>query len=97
VGACFRICQEPWALTAPDGRVESQRFPARQISRLGDVAAYVGAGVAVLKLQGRSLPPRALGDLVARYRGALDAARAGIPGDGAADPALPPSWTVVGR
>jgi putative protease len=97
VGACFRICQEPWALTAPDGRVESQRFPARQLSRLGDVAAYVGAGVAVLKLQGRSLPPRALGDLVARYRRALDAVRAGIPGDGGADPALPPSWTVVGR
>jgi putative protease len=97
VGACFRICQEPWALQAPDGRVEAQLFPSRQISRLGDVAAYLGAGVAVLKLQGRSLPPSALGDLVARYRRALDAALAGTECRGLPDPVLPAAWTVVGR
>jgi putative protease len=97
VGACFRICQEPWALTAPDGGLAAQLFPSRQISRLGDIAAYLDAGVAALKLQGRSLPPPALGDLVARYRRALDAALAGTASAEPAGPALPPMWTVVGR
>ncbi|HEV8674040.1 MAG TPA: U32 family peptidase [Methylomirabilota bacterium] len=97
VGACFRICQQPWELTTEDGQRESQLFPSRQLSRLGDVAGYLAAGVGVLKLQGRSLPPALLGPLVARYRRALDAARAGEPGPEAAEPTLPDQWTVVGR
>src|SRR5262249_32246757 len=55
VGACYRICQQPWELTTADGRRESAMFPTRQLSRLGDVAGYRAAGVGVLKLQGRSL------------------------------------------
>ncbi len=97
VGACFRICQEPWTLEAPGGRRETQRLPSRQISRLADLAAYVSAGVAVLKLQGRSLPPRALGQLVGRYRHALDAGLTGDECGRFAEPSLPPAWTVVGR
>ena len=72
-------------------------FPSRQLSRLGDVAGYVTAGVGVLKLQGLSLPPELLAPLVARYRRALDAARAGEPVRDVPEPNLPPSWTTVGR
>jgi collagenase-like PrtC family protease len=97
VGACFRICQQPWQLHAGDGYAATQLFPARQLSRVSDVPGYVAAAVGVLKLQGRSLPPALLGPLVARYRRAIDAARAGeLPPEGAGA-ALPVQWTVVGR
>jgi putative protease len=97
VGACYRICQEPWELSDADGHRATQRFPSRQLARLDDVPGYLAAGVAVLKLQGRSLPAERLGPLVARYRRALDAARAGAPLPPEPAPALGPSWTVVGR
>lgn len=97
VGACFRICQQPWELTDRDGHHEAQWFPSRQLSRLADVPGYLAAGVGVLKLQGRSLPPEQLGPLVERYRRAIDAARTGEPAPGFPEPVLPPAWTVVGR
>lgn len=97
VGACYRICQEPWSLEDGSGRRLPVGFPSRQLSRLGDVPAYVRAGVGVLKLQGRSLPPPALAALVGRYRAALDAAVAGDPPPPAPEAVLPPSWTVLGR
>ena len=97
VGACFRICQEPWELTDGAGRRATQSFPSRQLSRLGDVPGYLAAGVGVLKLQGRSLPLSLLGPLVARYRRALDAAQTGAPPPEEPPPALPVQWTVVGR
>lgn len=97
VGACFRICQEPWELLA-GGRhlLDTRVFPGRQISRIPEVRAYADAGMDVLKLQGRSLPPELLAPLVRRYREAID----GLPGSAPPDtlPAeLPPAWTVVGR
>ncbi|HEV8308559.1 MAG TPA: peptidase U32 family protein [Methylomirabilota bacterium] len=97
VGACFRICQQPWVLEDGAGRRETQMFPSRQLARLPEVAGYVAAGVGVLKLQGRSLPPERLGPLVGRYRRALDAAQAGEPAPEQPSLGLPPSWTVVGR
>ena len=97
VGACFKVCQQPWTLEDRAGRRAERAFPARQLSRLGDVPAYLAAGVEVLKLQGRSLSADVLGALVARYRGALDAAAAGRPADPGPTPELPPTWTVVGR
>jgi putative protease len=97
VGACYRICQEPWELTDADGHHEAQLFPSRQLARVGDVPGYLAAGVLVLKLQGRSLPPELLGPLVARYRRAIDVAMAGTPLPAEPAPALGPSWTVVGR
>lgn len=97
VGACFRICQQPWELTDRDGHHEAQFFPSRQLSRLGDVPGYLAAGVGALKLQGRSLPPELLRPLVERYRRAIDAARVGVPAPEFLKPALPPQWTVVGR
>ncbi|MGH7263593.1 MAG: peptidase U32 family protein [Candidatus Rokuibacteriota bacterium] len=97
VGACFRICQQPWDVETRDGRRATATFPARQLSRLADVPGYLAAGVGVLKLQGRSLPAPLLAPLVARYRRALDAARAGEPIAEAGPPELPPQWTVVGR
>jgi hypothetical protein len=96
VGACYRICQEPWALEGPGG-TERQMLPSRQLSRLGDVPAYIRAGVGTLKLQGRSLPPTSLARLITRYREAMDAARSGRAQPAADEPSLPVSWTVVGR
>jgi putative protease len=96
VGACFRICQQSWELSAGDGRAETRLFPSRQVSRIADVPAYANAGADVLKLQGRSLSPEALSLLVSRYRRALDGRQDAMApvGDLAA---LPGSWTVVGR
>jgi putative protease len=96
VGACFRICQQPWELFAGGRRVDTRLFPSRQISRIADVGAYAEAGVDVLKLQGRSLPVELLAPLVRRYREALDART--IPGAREPGPAaLPAAWAVVGR
>jgi putative protease len=97
VGACYRICQEPWELTDAQGHRATALFPSRQLARVDDVPGYLAAGVAVLKLQGRSLPPALVGPLVRRYRRALDAARAGTPLPAEPAPTLGPSWTVVGR
>ncbi len=96
VGACFKICQEPWQLFENDRWMGTRFFPSRQISRAVEVGAYVAAGADILKLQGRSLPPDLLASLVRRYRDMLDGQ-----GDGAGmagqPEALPASWTVVGR
>jgi putative protease len=95
VGACFKICQQPWELFDGDRWMVSRLFPSRQISRLGEVSAFTAAGATVLKLQGRSLPPEQLAALVRRYRAALDTrAHDGVV---EARPVLPESWTVVGR
>lgn len=97
VGACFQVCQQLWTLEDARGRQAVRGFPARQLSRLADVPAYLAAGVRVLKLQGRSLPAAAVGSLVARYRRAIDGARAGAAVDDGPPPVLPAAWTVVGR
>jgi putative protease len=96
VGACFKICQQPWELLEADRLMDTRIFPSRQISRTSDVGAYVAAGVDILKLQGRSLPPELLAPLVRRYRDALDG---GATAEGMVAQAgtLPASWTVVGR
>jgi U32 family peptidase len=96
VGACFRICQQPWELFASGRRVGTQFFPSRQISRIAEVEAYIEAGVDVLKLQGRSLPVELLSPLVRSYRDAIDGRL--ISGEFEPQPAtLPAAWAVVGR
>jgi putative protease len=94
VGACFRICQQPWELYASGQRMEARLFPSRQISRLEEVEAYAEAGVDVLKLQGRSLPIGLLMPLVRRYREAIDGRMAR---EEARLTELPTTWAVVGR
>ena len=96
VGACFRICQQPWELFAGGRRVDTRLFPSRQISRIAEVEAYADAGADVLKLQGRSLPVELLSPLVRSYREAMDGWKA--PAADEVRPAtLPAAWTVVGR
>lgn len=96
VGACFKICQQPWELFDGDRWADSRLFPSRQISRIAEIPAYADAGVEVFKLQGRSLPPEQLAPLVRRYRAALEVGARGSAPE--AHPAtLPDSWTVVGR
>ncbi|HYL79291.1 MAG TPA: peptidase U32 family protein [Candidatus Acidoferrum sp.] len=96
VGACFKICQQPWELFEGDRLADSRLFPSRQISRIAEVPAFAAAGVDVFKLQGRSLPPEQLAPLVRRYRGALESGARGAALEAQAA-ALPDSWTVVGR
>jgi U32 family peptidase len=96
VGACFRICQQPWELYASGRQVDTRLFPTRQISGIAEVQAYAEAGVDVLKLQGRSLPVELLAPLVRRYREAIDA-RTTPAADPAWSAALPATWAVVGR
>lgn len=94
VGACFRICQQPWELYASGRQVDTRLFPSRQISRLAEVGAYAEAGADVLKLQGRSLPAPTLASLVRRYREAIDGRTTLemiLPAE------LPETWAVVGR
>lgn len=93
VGVCFKICQQPWDLFDGARKVGTRLFPSRQISRIAEVRAYASAGVDVLKLQGRSLPPDVLSSLVRRYRDAIDDRIQPIP----YQPALPAGWAVVGR
>jgi U32 family peptidase len=95
VGACFRICQQPWDLYASGQRVAGRLFPSRQISRISEVEAYAEAGADVLKLQGRSLPADLLAALVRGYRHAIDAGTPSIAPRASAE--LPAAWTVVGR
>jgi U32 family peptidase len=98
VGVCFRVCQEPWDLYDGDQKREQLLFPSRQISRLADLGEFLDAGVDVVKLQGRSLPPELLAPLVRRYRSAITAWESGnrewVPPEPAV---LPPMWTMVGR
>jgi putative protease len=96
VGACFRICQQPWELYAGGRRVDARLFPSRQISAVAEVKAYGEAGVDVLKLQGRSLPVELLASLVRRYRKAIDAEMS-LTADVAGSAVLPATWAVVGR
>ena len=96
VGACFRICQQPWELFAGGRLVDARLFPSRQISRITEVRAYAEAGVDVLKLQGRSLPIELLAPLVRRYREAIDS-RTDWAADRARPAALPQAWAVIGR
>jgi putative protease len=96
VGACFRICQEPWDLFSGDRRVDTRRLPGRQISRIDEVRAFAEAGVDVLKLQGRSAPVELLTPLVRSYREAIDG-RAESPRVAIRPAELPAAWTVVGR
>src|ERR1700693_5506617 len=96
VGACFRICQQPWELYASGQLVDTRLFPGRQISRMAEVKAYAEAGADVLKIQGRSLPVELLAPLVRRYREAIDG-RAVPVADETRWAALPEAWGVVGR
>lgn len=96
VGACFKICQQPWDLFEKDRWRDRHFFPSRQISQVAEVNAYVAAGADILKLQGRSLSPELLTPLVRRYRDMLDG-HAGSTEKTGQSAALPASWTVVGR
>jgi U32 family peptidase len=96
VGSCFRICQTPWSVIKGESVVDHRLFPSRQISRLSELAAFLDAGADVIKIQGRSLPPDALGAVVARYRSAIQAWQSGqeIHYENSTLPAM---WTVQGR
>ena len=96
-GICFKVCQQPWTLYLNAQERGERILPARQVSRVTEVGAYVQAGVDVIKLQGRSLRPDQVFSLVRRFRVAIDYVQ-----NGGRDLELPPfelpaSWVVVGR
>jgi len=96
VGTCYRICQQPWTLLKDGAEADQRLFPSRQISRVAELAAFLDAGVDVIKIQGRSLFPEMVGAIIEMYRSAVDAWRCGQKGEWNA-PALPAMWTVQGR
>src|SRR5208337_286895 len=104
VGTCYRICQQPWTLLKDGAEADQRLFPSRQISRVAELAAFLDAGVDVIKIQGRSLFPEMVGAIIGTYRSAADAWKCGQKADQKADQktngnraALPVMWTVQGR
>ena len=96
VGSCFRICQQPWTLLKEGEEADRRMLPSRQISRIGELAEFLDAGVDVIKIQGRSLPAEMASAIIGRYRAAMDDWKTGRESEwGYA--ALPPMWTVQGR
>ncbi|MDE2483902.1 MAG: U32 family peptidase [candidate division NC10 bacterium] len=97
VGVCFKICEQPWELYRGGRCVATRLLPSRQVSTINYLVDILNAGVDVVKLQGRSLPPELLAPLVRRYRRAIDAWMAGESLPPFAEPCLEPSWTVMCR
>lgn len=96
-GVCFKVCEQPWVVCLNGQDVGQRLLPSRQISPINGLSDILGAGVDVVKLQGRSLSPELLGPLVRRYRSAIDAWV-----DGGALPAFQElpfehAWTVARR
>jgi collagenase-like PrtC family protease len=96
VGSCFRICQQPWSVLKERIEVDRRLFPSRQLSRISEIPEFLDAGVDVIKIQGRSLSPESIGDIVGQYRLAIDSwsrgeSRQWVPAQ------LPAMWTVQGR
>ena len=96
VGTCYRICQQPWALLKNGVEADQRLFPSRQISRVAELAAFLDAGVDVIKIQGRSLSVETVGAIIEMYRSAVNAWRCGQKREWEVS-ALPAMWTVQGR
>jgi putative protease len=96
VGSCYRICQQPWTLLKEGVEADRRLFPSQQISQVGDLGAFLDAGVDVIKIQGRSLSAEAVGDIISLYRSAADAWKCGRKSEWNGS-ALPEMWTVQGR
>ena len=96
VGTCYRICQRPWALLKNGVEADQRLFPSRQISRVAELAAFLDAGVDVIKIQGRSLSVETVGAIIEMYRSAVNAWRCGQKREWEVS-ALPAMWTVQGR
>ncbi len=97
VGICFKVCQQPWTLYLNAQDKGERILPARQVSRVPEVGAYIEAGIDVIKLQGRSLHPDQVFSLVRRFRVAMDHVRNGGQDFELLPFELPASWVVVGR
>jgi collagenase-like PrtC family protease len=108
VGSCFRICQQPWSLLKDGVEADRRLFPSRQISQVAGLAAFLDAGVDVIKIQGRSLPAEMVGAIIGMYRSAADDWKRGQKADQSAEQnidqktngnraVLPVMWTVQGR
>src|SRR5271157_2254561 len=108
VGACFRICEQPWTLWKDGVEADHRLFPSWQISQVAELGEFLDAGVDVIKIQGRSLPVELLGAIIGTYRSAADAWKCGRKSDRKAEQTsnqtnngnravLPVMWTVQGR
>jgi len=96
VGSCFRICQQPWRLLKDGVEADRRLFPSRQISQVAELAAFLDAGVDVIKIQGRSLSAEMVSAIIGMYRSAVDAWKCGQKSNWNRA-ALPTMWTVQGR
>lgn len=71
-GVCYRICKADCAVAGIHGE-HTTRLPYQSFFIFQDLPLFVGAGVDILKIQGRDLDPASVGLLVRFYRHLLDA------------------------
>ena len=91
-GACYQLCRRPYRVTDIDGEfelaVDNQYIMSpKDLCTIGFLDKVIGAGISVLKIEGRGRSPEYVGTVVKCYREAVDAVL-----DGTYSPALVEKW-----
>jgi len=77
-GACYQLCRRPYRVTDYDGEVElvvdnEYIMSPQDLCTIGFLDRIVGAGVSILKIEGRGRSPEYVKTVVECYREAVDA------------------------
>jgi putative protease len=77
-GACYQLCRRPYRVTDADGEVElfvdnEYIMSPKDLCTIGFLDKIIGAGVSVLKIEGRGRSPEYVMKTVSCYRQAADA------------------------
>jgi len=77
-GSCYQLCRRPYRVTDTDGEVELEIdneyiMSPKDLCTIGFLDKIAGAGVSVLKIEGRGRSPEYVQTVVSCYREALDA------------------------
>lgn len=81
-GACFQLCRRPYHVTDVDGEVElvvdnEYIMSPKDLCTIGFLDKIIGAGVTILKIEGRGRSPEYVKTVVSCYREAVDSILAG--------------------
>jgi U32 family peptidase len=81
-GACYQLCRRPYRVTDFDGEIElavdnEYIMSPKDLCTIGFLDKIIGAGVSVLKIEGRGRSPEYVATVAACYREAADAVLAG--------------------
>jgi putative protease len=77
-GACYQLCRRPYKVTDFDGEFElavdnEYIMSPKDLCTIGFLDRIIGAGVSVLKIEGRGRSPEYVSTVVPCYREAVDA------------------------